>query len=491
VSGTEVRETHVSTLFLLGERVYKLKKAVRFDFVDLSTRAARERVCHREVELNRRLAPDVYLGVADVVGPDGAPWDHLVVMRRMPEDRRLAALARSGGVTPDDLLPLAHVLAGFHGRAETSPEIARAGDVEAVRRRWTDGFTEIRVFVGDLLDEAAEAEVEARATAYLDGRSPLFEARSAHGRIRDGHGDLLAEDVFLLDDGPRVLDCLEFDDALRHGDVLADVAFLAMDLERLGRPDLAAVVLREHRHLSADTYPASLAHHYVALRAHIRAKVACLRAKQGDEAAAAEARRLLGLTQDHLARGTVLLVLVGGPPGTGKSTLAAGLGTATGWAVLRSDEIRKDLAGMAHHDRAGAAPVGAGLYTDARSEQTYDELLARAGALLGHGESVLLDASWSSAGSRDAAAALARRTATTMVELRCELPLDVALARVSERARRDDDPSDATGDVVRELSARFAPWPGADAVDTAGAPADVVAHARATIERLTGVPTDG
>ncbi len=250
-----VAETHVSVLVFAGNRAYKLKKPVALGFLDFSTRQAREAACRREVEPNRRLAPDVYLGVADVSGPDGNPCDYLVVMRRMPAGRRLAALVRA-------MAPLVGPV--------LEPELAsRAG----------------------------------LARRYLAGRGALLEHRAASGMVRDGHGDLLAEDIFLLDDGPRVLDCIEFDDRLRYGDVLADVAFLAMDLERLGAPRLAAQFLDCYREFSGHPHPASLMEHYVAYRAHVRAKVACLRHQQGDGAAAGEAAALLSLAVRHLERG--------------------------------------------------------------------------------------------------------------------------------------------------------------------------------------------
>src|SRR5207248_5092618 len=168
--------------------------------------------------------------------------------------------------------------------------------------------------------------------------------RIALGAVRDGHGDLQAEDIFCLDDGPRILDCIEFDDRLRHVDVLADVAFLAMDLERLGAPEAAATFLARYREFARESYPPSLAHHYIAARAHVRCKVACLRHRQGDDGGADAARGLLDLTARHLEAARVRLVLVGGLPGTGKSTVAAALADATGWVVLRSDEVRKDVA---------------------------------------------------------------------------------------------------------------------------------------------------
>jgi hypothetical protein len=165
------------------------------------------------------------------------------------------------------------------------------------------------------LDEVLE--VDALAARYLAGRRLLFDRRITECRALDGHGDLLADDIFLLDDGPRVLDCVEFDDRLRWGDALADVAFLAMDMERLARQDLAERFLAAYREHAGDTWPASLAHHHIAYRAQVRAKVGAIRAAQGDDPAVAEARRLLALSRRHLEAGAVRLVLVGGYPALG------------------------------------------------------------------------------------------------------------------------------------------------------------------------------
>ena len=264
-----VAETHVSVLLFVGDRAYKLKKPVALGFLDFSTCEAREAACRREVELNRRLAPDVYLGVADVIGPDGRPCGHLVVMRRMPAEGRLAALVRAGVDVSDGVRQVARLVAGFHERCATSPEIAAAGAVDAVRRNWEDNVRQMAPFVGAVLDPDLASRAARLASRYLDGRRALLEHRAATGMVRDGHGDLLAEDIFLLDDGPRVLDCIEFDDRLRHGDVLADVAFLAMDLERLGAPRPAAQFLDWYREFSGHPHPTSLQDHYVAYRAHV------------------------------------------------------------------------------------------------------------------------------------------------------------------------------------------------------------------------------
>jgi predicted kinase len=253
---------------------------------------------------------------------------------------------------------------------------------------------------------------------------------------------------------------------LRHGDVLADVAFLAMDLERLGAPAAADRFLAGYREFAGETYPDSLAHHYVAYRAHVRAKVACLRHGQGDPEAAASARSLLDLTVRHLERGRVRLVIVGGLPGTGKSTLAATLADATGWSVLRSDEVRKDIAGLGHATAAPSAP-GEGLYRPEFTDATYRALVDRARTALELGESVILDASWSDRRHRDMAAEVARTTAGDLTELECVAPTEVAEARIRRRLAGGHDPSDATPDVAAAMATRFDPWPGATAVDTA------------------------
>ena len=460
-----VVETHVSLVLFVGDRAYKLKKPVRMAFLDYSTRAAREAICHREVELNQRLAPDVYLGVVDLVGPDGEPWDHLVAMRRMPEERRLATLVRQGRATNAMITGVARVMAAFHGRAERRPDIDAAASPEAIRRLWCDNFSEMTDFTRSLLSPDTLGLVEGLALSYVDGRSALLEDRIARGRIVDGQGDLLATDIFCLDDGPRILDCLEFDDRLRFGDVLLDVAFLAMDLEQLGRPNLARAFLDAYREYTGETHPVSLEHHYIAYRALVRSKVAALVATRGDPAAAATASALLDLSARHLYQARVRLVLVGGAPGTGKSTVADQLGRRLGWTVVRSDEVRKEAAGLRPTDRAVAA-YGEGLYTPASSDLTYAELLRRAQVATSRGESVILDASWASADQRDRARCVARATHSELVELRCDCPADVAITRLSGRLALGTDASDATADVADRIRARFAPWPGARVIDT-------------------------
>jgi hypothetical protein len=243
-----------------------------------------------------------------------------------------------------------------------------------------------------ILDRSVVTDVRGLTHRFLDGREALFKQRVDDGCAVDGHGDLMTDDVFCLDDGPRALDCLEFDDRLRFLDRLDDACFLAMDLERLDAPELGAHFLSWFAEFSGDPAPPSLVHHYIAYRAFVRAKVAGLRADQGAPAAV-EARRLADLARRHLEAGAVALILVGGAPGTGKTTVAGALADRLGMVVLSSDRIRKELAGL-DPETAAASALHSGIYDTTHTARTYAEMLRRARLLLELGESVVLDASW-------------------------------------------------------------------------------------------------
>ncbi|SEP89641.1 AAA family ATPase [Streptomyces radiopugnans] len=476
----EVRETHTAVLFFLGDRVYKLKKPVGLGFVDFTTLAARRRGCEREIELNRRFAPDVYLGLAEVHcppglrpaqsgGPQGRPEEDagpepVVVMRRMPAERRLAALVGRGSDVREPLRAVARLLAARHADSPRGPEVVREGTRDALAGRWEANFAEVRALEGAIALPAGVSEAERLVRRYLGGREVLFETRVRRNRVVDGHGDLRAEDIFCLDDGPRVLDCLEFDDRLRRVDGLDDAAFLAMDLERLGAPDAAAFFLAHYGEYSGDPAPPSLWHHYVAYRAFVRAKVSLIQAVQGAPDAEEEAWRLVTAALRHLRASAVRLVLVGGLPGRGKSTLSGALADRMGVTLLSSDRVRKELAGIPA-ERPAPASYGEGLYTAERTRAVYTALLDRAAALLSSGESVVLDASWTDPEQREAARRTAERAGADLVALHCRVPGDVAAARLAGRA---PGVSDAGAEVAAEMAAREAPWPEAVAVDTSG-----------------------
>jgi aminoglycoside phosphotransferase family enzyme/predicted kinase len=459
-----VAETHCATVFFAGDRAYKVKKSLDLGFVDFSTPEHRRAACNREVELNRRFAPDVYLGVAEVSTPDDGPCEWIVVMRRMPADRRLSTLIASVVDVSGELRLVARQLAVHHSTARRSPRIDHAGSQAALRTRWRDNLTALDAFGGRLLDVGTLDRITTLALSYVDGRGPLLRSRIEAGMIRDGHGDLLADDIFGLPDGPRILDCLEFDDDLRAVDGLDDAACLAMDLERLGDAELGMRFMEWFTEFSGEVPVDSLIHHYMAYRATMRAKVHCLRWVQGDVASAATACRLLDIALRHLLAGEPVMVLVGGGPGTGKSTVAGHLADARGAVLLRSDHLRKERAGIAPVTPAAAA-WQSGLYAPESTRGTYADLVERGAAILQRGESVVLDATWADAGMRDRARDAADSTHSRLVELRCTAPIDVATTRILARTGTGN-PADADPAIAARITADFDEWPEAIDVPT-------------------------
>lgn len=475
-----VHTTHTSVVILIGERAYKVRRCVRLPFIDLSTVEARRRMCHLEVHLNRRFSPDDYLGVAEVNWPwsQGQDAEPVVVMRRLPWERRLTALLDAA---PQEARECVVAVAGQVARAHAAqPPLSSYSLAETMAALWREGTSQLRPFCPGVLDGDELTVVAELAQAYLAGRTALLDRREAAGLVKDGHGDLLADDIFWVDGSAHILDCLEFDARLRHGDVLLDVAFLAMDLRCRGADDLVGLLLAEYARHSTESHPASLEHHYIAYRAFVRAKVECLRVAEGEPDAAARARDYLRLCHRELLAGRVHLVLIGGLPGSGKSTVArqvaagadepgssqasVGPRSRRSWLVISSDIVRKELAA-----RAGLPP-GADLYDSEHTAATYAELTRRAGAALADGMSVILDASWTSAPLRDQARQVAAAHGAALNEFVCRVPDDLAATRIL--GRRNAFASDATPAVRHLLAERADPWPQAVPVSTAGPPQD-------------------
>lgn len=472
-------ETHISVVMFIGDRAYKILKPVETGFLDHTDPAVRRTAGLREVELNRRLAPDVYLGVADF-GLPGDPPEAVIVMRRMPADRRLSNLL-DRPEAEIEVRRVARVLAAFHRDAARPAAAAAAATPDAVRRLWRENLEELRAVAAGVLQDEDIAAVEALAIEYLDGHEDLMRARIEEDLAVDGHGDLLADDVFCLEDGPRILDCLAFSDRLRMGDVIADLAFLAMDLERLGHPALAAALLDEHAAVSGDRAPTSLADHWIAYRASVRAKVACYRAPH-DPDAHRDAGRLLSLCRRRLERARLRIVLIGGGPGVGKSTLAEAVAGALGAEWIQSDAVRKDLAGLPRAPLKHAPGVDEELYSAGTSARVYREMLDRAVDLARRGRSSILDASWTSAAERAHAREHAAREGADLIEIECRAPDGVADARIVARRRLGNSPSDATPRTAAALRARRDPWPESTPLYTTGDPAEAV---RAALTAIT------
>ena len=475
----DVHETHSGVVVLVGDRAFKAKKPLLTDFLDFRTPEQRERACRREVELNSRLSPDSYLGVAHLTDPGGGPAEPIVVMRRYQDDDRLASMVtrdrdESGESVRGVLDSVAAVVARFHERAERSPVINAQGEAGAIERRWSDNLSELKRYA-DTSDVSAETvtRIQRLVAEFISGREPLFAHRIEQGLIVDGHGDLLADDIFWVHGEPALLDCLEFDDELRYVDCVDDAAFLAMDLEFLGRKALGDHFLERYATHSAHAAPSALQHFYIAYRAVVRAKVDCVRLSQGKSQAAEDAARHLAIAVRHLQDGGVRLALVGGNPGTGKSTLAHALAESTGAQVISTDDVRRELrdAGAITGD---SGVLDQGLYSPENVAKVYEVALRRASLRLTNGQSVILDGTWRDPRMRAHAHRLASETHSAVVELMCSATVDTAAGRIATRRPGN---SEVTPEIAAAMAARDAGWYTAHQIDTSQALENLVREA--------------
>ena len=486
-------QTHISHVFLAGPYVYKLKKAVRFPFVDASTAARRGSLCEEELRLNWRLAVPIYLGVLPVtrerdgrlaLGGNGAVVDRVVWMRRLPAERMLDRLVEDGAADAGMLGRLARLLADFHARAPDGPAVAAHATPEAVLGAWRQVLALAAPLVGGALPVATHSILASFGPAFLAQHDPLLRRRHAAGhRIREGHGDLRAEHVCIIDTpvpaapphapiapGIYVVDCVEFSHALRCNDVASEVAFLTMDLERLGRPDLAGAFVDAYVAASGDRELRTLLPFYCVYRACVRGAVEGLKAaepevKSGDRlAAVARARQYFALALRYAwrAQGPAVIACCG-LSGSGKSALAAALAEATGFVHLSSDLIRRQGAPC-----GSPAPYGTGLYAPAARAAVYARLCDEAEEALAAGRGVVADASFIRSGDRHAIAAAAARRGRPALFLDCQADPETIRRRLDARS---GGPSDARWTTYLEQCAEreaFGPAESHRGVDTGG-----------------------
>ncbi len=479
-TGIQRIDTHISHVFLTGARAYKFRRPVKLSFLDFSKASERTADCVREVVLNRRLAPDVYLGVAALRGHNGrfvigantdtpcgdsGVVEHCVVMRRLPSGRDLYTLLAARSATTSQIDAVAATMARFHatqglGVPAPFPALDWLAIATAPARANFDALLPVdqSIVAHDRVCEARDL-----AAAFAAAHSAEFEERRRRGRIVDGHGDLHSEHVwFETDDSPPVIvDCLEFNEDFRRIDAASDVAFLAMDLTYRGYPDLASRFLGRYARDSDDFHLFSVVDYFAGFRALVRAKVAAVVA--GDVSMSAERRsRAASSARRHLDLGIELLtarrpgatLLVCGMIGSGKTTVAEALADLLGAVVISSDRVRKARAGLEASESLRAAH-GSGAYEDARRSQVYADMLMEARSVVRSGRTVILDATYARRAWRTEAQtwALGENSPCSLIEVTAD-ERD-AQARLSERAKRGGDASDAGPELYAAMRAQF------------------------------------
>jgi aminoglycoside phosphotransferase family enzyme/predicted kinase len=481
VERVEVIETHASFLFLAGDRAYKLKRAVKYSYLDFSTAERRRAACEAEFALNRRTAPDLYLEVralalarnGQVGFATGEPAiDWLVVMRRFDQAMLFDALAGTGGLTQPMMAELAGHIAAFHQAAEQRPD---QGDAKALAAVVETNHGCLMTAQEAGFDPERIVELRQRSLERIVSVSALLDRRRMEGKVRRCHGDLHLRNVCLFEGKPTLFDCLEFSDELASVDVLYDLAFLLMDLEHRRLTALSNLVLNRYLDLTGEDDGLAAMPLFLSSRAAIRAHVTAtaLERAAGTEAKpemADKARSYLDLAVQYLRPRSCRLVAVGGLSGSGKSTLAAALAPSLGARVLRSDVIRKRLFGVAPETRL---PETA--YASEVSRRAYAQLRQQAAEVLAAGYSVIIDAVSLKPAERASFAAVAEAAGVPFSGLWLEAPA----AAMERRLRtRHHDASDASLEVLAQQLRQHAGPMDWMSIDAGAGPADCLSAAR-------------
>jgi aminoglycoside phosphotransferase family enzyme/predicted kinase len=464
----EVCETHISVVFLTDQYAYKIKKPLNLGFLDYSTLDRRRFYCLQELVLNRRLSQDVYLDVLALhhdgqrytFAAQGPAVEYVLKMRRLPADSTLEARLRRHQVTPAVMEDIAQLVAAFHSAHAPPGARGQFGTLAQVQHDWQENFVQTADCLGRTLSETTYAQIQEAVTRFTTQRAAWFAQRVDAGRIRDCHGDLRAEHVYLPPGQTHIIDCIEFNARLRYIDVASEVAFLAMDLERLGFPTMAHAFVRAYVQYSEDLTLYRLLDFYRCYRAYVRGKVAGIRLHeapplQEQSHVQHEAERCFTLAARYAARCLrPLLIITTGLIGSGKSSVAADVAAALDMPVFSSDRLRKERAGL-RPETSQHVPYGTGIYGAEASRSIYEALADLAQQALTHGQSIILDASFSQQTDRQRMATLAHQAGADFVVVECMAPEAVLRERLEQRARDAATISDGRLDILAQFQRHY------------------------------------
>lgn len=444
----EMIQTHISMVLLGRRHVLKLKKPVNFGFLDYTTLGKRRRACEAEINLNRRLCPEIYLRVqpvAEVQGQfrlsdAGCVVDYGVCMKRLPDERMFDQMVKKDVVTESIIDRVADRLSAFHQGARRGPDVDAYGSPEAIRRNWEENFTQTVPYIGRTITAPAFDAIRGWILRRLENSEELLKQRVRDGRICDGHGDVRCESVCVTD-GICIFDCIEFNDRYRCGDVASEVAFLAMDLDARGRPDLGYHFAERYQMHTADPHLFALLAFYKCYRAFVRGKVLGFRLDEPEfsdtakESASIRAESYFDLAMRYatpLKAPTV--IAVAGLSGTGKTSLARAVAGELGLRVASSDAVRAALFGSAK----GAFPYGEGIYGDEANRLTYRAVADTGRRLLREDGGVIFDATFRRAADRETARKMAETLGAQWRLIECCLPADLTRWRLEQRVARGE-----------------------------------------------------
>ena len=453
------KETHISHVFLAGDLVYKIKKAVRFSFLDYSTLQRRLRFLNEELRLNRRLAPSVYLGVMPItldgsewhLGGDGSPAEYALVMRRLPERRMLPFLLETGQVTRAMIVELAEVLARFHMQAERVRLPDASGYPKALAHRWNNNIRELEPWLQTSSDVETVEALKDFGARFIDRHHDLLIRRAKQGSIRDVHGDLHCEHVCFAPEGIQIFDCIEFDAEMRQCDLASEMAFLAMDLAVRGGEFAITPLFTRYLELLDDPEMPVLLPFYQSYRAVVRAKVHALRSGRMCPQAA---RYLCFAGRFSWSLMKPFVLMISGLTGSGKSSLARELGARLGMPVINSDAVRKAIAGSPGRQ---IVPLDQGIYSLKMTEKTYAKMIQEAEKRILEGEGAILDATFAQRAHREKIVRLAEKHRVPLVVIHCVASDETTKRRLAEREAEGKDVSDGRWEIYLKQKTAFEP----------------------------------
>jgi uncharacterized protein len=466
-SRVDLMQTQMSFIFLTGKYVYKIKKPVNLGYLDYSTLEKRHYFCKQEVELNRRLSPETYLGVIPItrtkggytLGGKGQAVEYAVKMLYLPQESMLNVLLERNRATPEMLDRVAAKIADFHNRAATNPEIQQFGKIAATRNKTEENFAQTAKYLDITLTAAQYQQIQEYTNRFLSQNAPIFDQRADNGRVRDCHGDLHSQHI-CFNEALSIFDCIEFNDRFRYCDVASEIAFLAMDLDHFGRADLARSFINSYIRLSGDQQIPLLLSFFKCYLAFVRGKVGSFKYDDpyiGDaerKSTREAARTYFDLSQAY-SRSRPLLMVTAGLTGTGKTTTANALARRLGLTVLSSDILRKQLAGVPPTERHFNEP-DSGLYSAEMTRRTYEKLFLEAGKLLLMGQHVILDASFIKAQDRRTAVELAQKCGADCFIIESQLDEKQLRERLEQRVRGTSI-SDGRWEIYETQKSKFEP----------------------------------
>jgi hypothetical protein len=477
----EVRviQTHISWVFIASPFVFKLKKPVNLGFLDFSTLEKRRHFCQRELELNRRLCPDIYLGVVPIYesaagfsfSAEGEIAEHSLKMRELPSGWFLSELLAKGLVGETEINRVISTLRRFYESECPTPEIEQWGTREKLKISTDENFVQVRPFVGRTISPAAFETIRHFTNHFYAVNEKLFCERIQQHRILDCHGDLHLDHIHLTPEATTIFDCIEFNDRFRFIDIANDLAFLAMDFDFEGRRDLGNLLLRNAAREFRDAEMLKITNFYESYRAFVRGKVESIQAKSKNAAEIAGQALRLPNSEEHAEQATryfrlalqyavsglePLVLVIMGRVGTGKSTVAKQLASELDWPVFSSDEIRKTLAGVPLTERT-AAELHDKMYSKQMTEQTYKKLLEHGLAALETHNGVILDATFSSRANRKSLRDACARAGVHLQAVELDLDPGQIKRRLKARDQTRGEISDARLEDFEKLTAAYEP----------------------------------